>query len=105
MDQLRYSEDDSMSEPSLLVKRTQESQSQPAKVAEAAKGGDLPKIREMEDLQPSNKYGECLINQEPGLKLPQGGRKTLISGKFEGKTRKSLNRRLKRKVNIGLNLT
>ena len=105
MDQLRYSEDDSMSEPSLLVKRTQESQSQPAKVAEAAKGGDLPKIREMEDLQPSNKYGECLIKQEPGLKLPQGGRKTLISGKFEGKTRKSLNRRLKRKVNIGLNLT
>ncbi len=94
-----------MSEPSLIMRKAQESQSQPAKVAQAAKGGDLPKIRETEDLQPSNKYGECLINQEQGLKLPQGGRKTSISGKFEGKTRKSLNRRLKRKVNIGLNLT
>ena len=105
MDQLRNSEDDSMSEPSFIRKIKQDSQSHPAKVAEAAKEGDLPKIRENEDLQPSNKHGECLIKQEPGLKLPQGGRKTLISGKFEGKTRKSLNRRLKRKVNIGLNLT
>ena len=105
LNQLRYGEDDSISEHSLLIKKTQESQSQSLKGGEGSSGSDFSGIRQMEDLQPSNKYGEGQAQQEPGLKLPQGGRKTLISGTFEGKNRKSLNRRLKRKVNIGLNLT